>query len=562
MPQGFNVWSAFYTNLDLRTLGKGWLNIMPSNRYYPQIFQAGTEGFMESLQGFQPSKIVIESYGKKPGSPAIASHIPMPQITEAKEAWRWLQKKGKPFYIDQLHLIKGWNILAERKAQEDAMVAGANGSPYYKEAVELPGTSAAQSPRKLVGNDKKGSARNINKRSPSSATYNGGLAETKEHDETVHELPADRPLLHSRPRPAGQRRATERSKNLAATVRPAPKLVQRHSTPLVSDQFTALDGSAQIQYDTPIFSESPSDIRGQEGMIPPKRTSNRARNIPPSLRTGSEQTFPTHPNSLSYRYTPSPTSNVTITSTGNNNATGKTAITDNVQIPKQRRSRQEQKSTPAGPEVLKLPPKTAKSQSALKGATPKAAHPKAAHPKTAHPKTAHTKAARARSAQSNNAYQSQMEPVGASQMQGNEDIQIDDSAEIQMDGEESQMEEDEGSPVEEDEGSLIGEDEDFQTGEGEEPDESAVEGEESQGEEQLDTSDMDRTDGKDSSEIDEVSGEDEVGAHTSDNDEAGCGDDATDDEHDKSRDDDDVDADNVGEDDEVDDDDDYDSLSI
>jgi len=62
-------------------------------------------------------------------------NIPIPIVARAKEAWLWLEAQGKPFYIDQLHLTKGWSPLAEKNAAVDAGVAAESGIAYDGAAV-------------------------------------------------------------------------------------------------------------------------------------------------------------------------------------------------------------------------------------------------------------------------------------------------------------------------------------------------------------------------------------------------------------------------------------------
>lgn len=48
----------------------------------------------------------------------------------AKEAWQWLQEQRKPFYIDQLHLTRGWTPVAEKRAMGDSMIAEKTGTAF------------------------------------------------------------------------------------------------------------------------------------------------------------------------------------------------------------------------------------------------------------------------------------------------------------------------------------------------------------------------------------------------------------------------------------------------
>ena len=94
------------------------------------MVQAGTELFTESLRGFLPSEIVEDAQGRKVGKRNIADRVRMPAREEASKAWKWLQEQRKPFYIGQLHLIRGWSALAEWKAERDAKIAVVEGLQF------------------------------------------------------------------------------------------------------------------------------------------------------------------------------------------------------------------------------------------------------------------------------------------------------------------------------------------------------------------------------------------------------------------------------------------------
>jgi hypothetical protein len=54
----------------------------------------------------------------------------MPQDTSAEDVWAWLKKSGKPFYIEQLHLVKRWTPWTEKMAMEDFGIAIKHGNSY------------------------------------------------------------------------------------------------------------------------------------------------------------------------------------------------------------------------------------------------------------------------------------------------------------------------------------------------------------------------------------------------------------------------------------------------
>lgn len=98
--------------------------------------QAGTEGFPNLSQQFDT---IIHHLIKEPIS------IPIPQVPGALEAWEWLQSQRKPFYIDVLHLTKGWSLMAEKKAQTDALIAERCGTVYSPPARPIKETAQKRS---------------------------------------------------------------------------------------------------------------------------------------------------------------------------------------------------------------------------------------------------------------------------------------------------------------------------------------------------------------------------------------------------------------------------------
>lgn len=126
VPDGFNFWSVYCgmngTNaVDWRAPEPRWLDATSSSDSYPPFIQAGTEGFpnVPVLPEYIPAQLI------KP--PAVLS---IPTIPGARTAWKWLQSEKKPFYIDQLHLINGWSLIAERRAKADSLIAEQTGTAY------------------------------------------------------------------------------------------------------------------------------------------------------------------------------------------------------------------------------------------------------------------------------------------------------------------------------------------------------------------------------------------------------------------------------------------------
>lgn len=144
VPGGFNYWSVYpgvrgtashndgvaasapSCPVSLPTAAR-WLDIPPSQNFYPPMQQAGSEGFPKPVL---QSRVVVGHVIMAPVT------LPMPCMTEAREAWQWLQNESKPFYIDQLHLVKGWNSFAEMEAQRDSTIAAAMGTPFVPKPTE------------------------------------------------------------------------------------------------------------------------------------------------------------------------------------------------------------------------------------------------------------------------------------------------------------------------------------------------------------------------------------------------------------------------------------------
>ncbi|KAI1210124.1 uncharacterized protein F4807DRAFT_467261 [Annulohypoxylon truncatum] len=130
VPDGFHFWSAYSiingtSATDSRAPQPRWLDMAPSSLYYPPLTQAGIERFphvSSSLEVIPPHLNLSRG------------DLPIPKVPGAKEAWEWLQKERKPFYIDQLHLIKGWSLIVERRAKTDSIIAERAGTAYHPEA--------------------------------------------------------------------------------------------------------------------------------------------------------------------------------------------------------------------------------------------------------------------------------------------------------------------------------------------------------------------------------------------------------------------------------------------
>lgn len=124
VPSGYNVWSVIGsaskdTKVSLATL-------LPSSRRFPSFFEAGREG------------------------EAPPARIPLPEVAGATEAWRWLKTEAKPFYIDQLHLNKGYTPLAQNRAVGDSVISLTHGKVFKPEAImssRQPSTSQSSSKR-------------------------------------------------------------------------------------------------------------------------------------------------------------------------------------------------------------------------------------------------------------------------------------------------------------------------------------------------------------------------------------------------------------------------------
>lgn len=133
VPDGFNFWSLI-ANADGRgstsSPPEGWLkNVTASADCYPKLFQVGTESFQHPSIRRRPIPSHLAT---------IPIQIPIPQASNAKEAWDWLAApdQQKPFYIDQLHLAGGWKRLVEKTAEADVAISVKVGKPF--EIIQAP----------------------------------------------------------------------------------------------------------------------------------------------------------------------------------------------------------------------------------------------------------------------------------------------------------------------------------------------------------------------------------------------------------------------------------------
>ena len=99
VPGGqYYAWSIL-AGTNASDVGSVLARLNPSDAFYPPILQAGKE-----------SEAVVH---------------PIPDFPGAKEVWQWLEARGKPFYIDQLHLPVGYGMtpLARKRVAKDSAVA-------------------------------------------------------------------------------------------------------------------------------------------------------------------------------------------------------------------------------------------------------------------------------------------------------------------------------------------------------------------------------------------------------------------------------------------------------
>ncbi|KAI1358632.1 hypothetical protein F5Y08DRAFT_345497 [Xylaria arbuscula] len=146
VPNGFNFWSTYRYSIVSGTSAAGqeapkprWLDMTPSSKSYPPLIQAGTEGFAHV-------SLATEGLPIRMTTPPVVLRIP--KVPGAKEAWDWLQTERKPFYIDQLHLTKGWSLIMEMRAKTDSLIAERAGIGYLPEAQPRPKSRKSNSSAK------------------------------------------------------------------------------------------------------------------------------------------------------------------------------------------------------------------------------------------------------------------------------------------------------------------------------------------------------------------------------------------------------------------------------
>jgi len=148
IPNGYNAWSTFTKGSKARGTkdakkeqlpgggggggepGRRWLDITASADFFPRAFQAGTENFTNGPE-FKRSTFAKDTptiIAKAIAADSVT--IPLPLDRETKVAWQWLEVQGKPFYIDQLHLTRKWNPLAEKNAAMDATISANSGTAF------------------------------------------------------------------------------------------------------------------------------------------------------------------------------------------------------------------------------------------------------------------------------------------------------------------------------------------------------------------------------------------------------------------------------------------------
>ncbi|KAK2769899.1 xurface protein [Colletotrichum kahawae] len=112
VPNGYTYWTMIPSG-DGKAIEGHWLDTAMSSQMYPRLYQSGTERFDQTTVRPQsiPDNLITQP-----------KDLPIPQIAEAHDAWRWMQSQRKPFYIDALHLTNGWTPFAELSAQEDSRI--------------------------------------------------------------------------------------------------------------------------------------------------------------------------------------------------------------------------------------------------------------------------------------------------------------------------------------------------------------------------------------------------------------------------------------------------------
>ena len=138
LPEGYNAWSMFATNShdphnDLPD--RRWLEFSPSGEFYPPAFQAGTEDFAGGPAKKLSNSAPITMATLIASEPA---RIAIPHVAGSMEAWEWLEAQAKPFYIDQLHMTKGWSPLAEKNAAIDAAISSDHATTFDMSVLTKP----------------------------------------------------------------------------------------------------------------------------------------------------------------------------------------------------------------------------------------------------------------------------------------------------------------------------------------------------------------------------------------------------------------------------------------
>ncbi|KAK7935967.1 hypothetical protein PG985_001462 [Apiospora marii] len=136
VPMGYNYWSMLSAHNYVEK-GKSssttnhesgyaerkskWLDAPSSASQYPQLIQARAE---LSPGEDSTARAVVNQ------NPTMPITVSIPQLSWASEAWQWLSSQRKPFYIDHLHMIKGWTSLAEAMAARDFLIVERTGAPF------------------------------------------------------------------------------------------------------------------------------------------------------------------------------------------------------------------------------------------------------------------------------------------------------------------------------------------------------------------------------------------------------------------------------------------------
>lgn len=122
-PDGYVFWSiiAEACSPDASTRKKeNWLAGPASSAKFPPFFRAGAERF----SGLSPAAISSTPE-------AQPSTVAIPKLPGAEQAWEWIDRQRRPFYIDQLHLAKRpWSHHMEKAAELDVTIVQKFGVPF------------------------------------------------------------------------------------------------------------------------------------------------------------------------------------------------------------------------------------------------------------------------------------------------------------------------------------------------------------------------------------------------------------------------------------------------